>query len=453
MIRTLWFLVKLCAALAAVLWLAYHPGWVTVSWLGYHVEISTGLAAAGLLLLLVITAQLYRLWRGFISVPKILRRYNQAKMWETGYRTVTKGLVAVAAGDTDTAWRHARRARKLLPEYALTRLLLAQAAQMRGDRQTARLEFQSLMDDKDAAFFGIRGLLNESMRTGDTGEIAMLMKKAEKLQPRRNWILQTLFESEARTGQWEKAEQTLSKAVRTGAIDRSTGLRHRVALLLCRAETARSKGFAPAALGFAKKAFRLDPGFAPATVLFARLLIQSNKHRLAVRAVEKGWKENPHPELLDVWEDLVPEKNTNTETQALTRFSWFRRLHRLTPENALSAEATGQAALDARLWGDARSWLQTARAYKLLARLEREENNDEKAARRWLDLATEKEESPVWACQSCGHIAPSWTAICAYCDSFDMLEWQMPWLTLHQPARKTMIAGATGPLDPPVQVS
>lgn len=435
MVKALWFLARLGALVAAVVWVANRPGNVHIEWLGYQIDTSVGFLLLCIGLLMFISALLYRMWRAFITVPKIFRRYHSAQNREKGYHAITRGLVAVASGDDREAGKQAKRAAALLPDRALTRLLSAQAALMKGDDATARIEFNALLEDKDAAFFGLRGLLNDARRNNNREEAVRLMRHAEKLQPRRGWIIKMLFAFETEAGDWDKAEQTLSKAVKTGVIDREAGKRHRLAILLARSDDASARGIPHAALSFAKKAFSADPSFTPAAVRLARLLLRTNKRRHAVRVIERAWKDAPHPALVPLWEEAQPPpRSKKAADPALESYVWSKRLASFAPHHPETKRMLGKAALDAKLWGEARAHLKAARAYRLLAKLEQQETGNESRAREWLELAADAPPRPAWTCESCGHIAPSWTALCPNCRNFNSLIWTVPRVDLHRPA-------------------
>src|SRR5207244_3592662 len=83
-----------------------------------------------------------------------------------GYRALTQGMVAVAAGDAEEAQRQARKADVLLAEPPLTLLLSAQAAQLGGDEDAARRFFSEMLNRPETEFLGLRGLLMQAGRGG-----------------------------------------------------------------------------------------------------------------------------------------------------------------------------------------------------------------------------------------------------------------------------------------------
>src|SRR5688500_4138582 len=115
MLRALWFAVKVGLLVAASVWVANRPGFIEAHWLGYDVRAHVGLALLLLLLVLVLTVFIYRILWGIVTMPKALRRYRQERSREKGFRALTLGLTAVAAGDAKQAEQQAERARRFLP--------------------------------------------------------------------------------------------------------------------------------------------------------------------------------------------------------------------------------------------------------------------------------------------------------------------------------------------------
>jgi len=135
MLRTLiWFAVAAVAMLGAV-WLAARPGSVIVEWRGWRLDTSVGVLLVAIVLLILLGVALWLLYRWIVGAPgAFLEGWGESRR-RRGYRELTQGLAAVAAGDGGEAQRHARKAEQLLAEPPLTLLLSAQAAQLNGDRE------------------------------------------------------------------------------------------------------------------------------------------------------------------------------------------------------------------------------------------------------------------------------------------------------------------------------
>lgn len=427
MIRALWFILQVAVVIAAAIWLADRPGTVSVHWLGYAVEAPFWVALLVTVVALGIAALGYRLIRALIRTPHRIRRNSRIRRRERGYRALTQGMVAIAAGDAQTARKMARKADGLLNEPPLTMLLSAQAAQLQGDERAAKEYFTAMLERPETAFLGMRGLLTQAIKSGDRVEALTLARKARGMQPNTPWLLGTLYDLEAQAGDWAAAEGTLQQAIQAGAIPTDEGRRHRAVLLLERSFEAERRGRADAALSHAQAAHDMMPGFVPAAVRLARLQLAADRLKPAAKVVERAWRHSPHPELADIYRSIV------SSYDPLTRVRLFQKLVRQSPDSAESHLAVARAAIDAQLWGEARQHLNrameigpTRRTYRLMAELDRGERHDEDAAKDWLAKAANAPEDPVWTCSSCGAVSHNWGGLCGHCGAFDTLTWKAP---------------------------
>lgn len=443
--RAVWWIIKIAILVAVAIWLANRPGAVAVEWQGYVVETSVGVLIVAVAALMLVAAFLYHLWRGAARTPGRWRNYRQRSKRERGYKALTYGMVAVAAGDPQAARRQARKADALLNEPPLTMLLSAQAAQLNGDDNAARSYFEAMLKRPETEFLGLRGLLNQSLRQDDPTRALSLARRAKDLRPETPWVQRAVLELEIRQRQWTEAQASLSSARKSGVIDEETARRWTTAILMERSRVDEAGGDSPAAQHHAQRhahrALKLSPDFVPAAVREARLLARSGKDRQAQKVIDSAWTRAPHPDLMAAWLDLAP-----ADEAPLDRVKRVERLHRLQPDHPESLTALAEAELAAKLWGAARGHLlkverkaPTRRIYHLLADLEQAEHGDTAAARAWLAKASDSPPDPTWVCGQCGTTAIAWTALCGACGAFDTLAWRSPTEGLHLPA-----AGGSG---------
>ena len=97
--------------------------------------------------------------------------------------------------------------------------------------------------------------------------------------------------------------------------------------------------------------------------------------------------------------------------------------------------ALARASLDARLWGEARQYLEKAlaaamvpqaRICRMMAELEEVENADSSLAREWLMRASQAAADPAWVCDHCGNTVAQWSVVCGKCEEFDRFDWRIP---------------------------
>jgi HemY protein len=425
--RALLFLVKLVILVGIAVWVAERPGTVTLRWLDWELHSTVGVLIVGVIAAAALAALIYRLWRVTIRSPRDYLRRRAARRRERGYRALTQGMVAVAAGDAEEAKRQARRAAAMLNEPPLTLLLAAQAAQLDGDEEAARDYFTRMIERDETAFLGLRGLLMQAIRGGDDAAALELAERAYKERPQTPWVVRTLLDLQIRREQWDKALATLAQAQKISLIAPDQARRQRAAVLVEQSRAAERAGDAAEALRLAREAHRLEAGFVPAAAQLAGLLIIGGKAREATRVIETAWAEMPHPALAQAYAAL---KGEEAPLDRARRFERLGEINRTTRDARL---VLAEVAMAARLWGEARRHLEvavelgpTARAFRMLAELEEEERGDAEAAARWLRKAAEAAPDPAWVCERCGGAQPGWSARCSACGAFATLVWRQP---------------------------
>ncbi|MBT5047148.1 MAG: heme biosynthesis protein HemY [Rhodospirillaceae bacterium] len=427
MIKTLLFVALATLVVAGSLWLAEYPGDVQLSAGSLQIDVPLPIFALCLLLFAVIAALLYRMWRGLRGAPRGTRAYFTRRNREKGYRALTQGMVAVAAGDAGEASRQARKADSLLKEPPLTMLLSAQAAQLDGDDEAAKRYFTAMLEREETAFLGLRGLLMQAQRDGHHGEALTLAHRARALRPKTPWVLTTLLELQIEGHHWREALNTLDEAVRRKAIDADKAGHDKAVLLLACSQVADDAKDADEALSFARKAHAQKPDFLPATLRFAALSAASGKKRQATKIIEEGWAKTPHGALATLYGAL------DDSADPLKRVKRLEKLAALNADHPESHMALAEALMAAKIWGAARAHLEKAggetppaRVCKLMAQLEEGEHGNMDSARSWLLRATLSAPDPTWICGGCGAASRDWTPTCARCDALGTLQWRIP---------------------------
>jgi HemY protein len=430
--RTLFFFAKLAIVVIVAVWLANRPGEVNIVWLGREIHMQVGILAAILLLLAVVVALGWQLWRWLARSPKQIARTRAESRRRKGYKALTQGMAAVAAGDPDEAKRQAGRAAVLLNEPPLTLLLAAQAAQLNGDEQAAHKYFTAMLERPETRFLGLRGLLTQSLKAGDTRAALGYAGDAHRERPSAAWATTTLLDLQLKEGAWNDAEATLREAAKQKSIAPERARRLRAVILAERARTGVAAldhgGGSIISLDSAREAVKLAPELVPARALLARLLASGGNDKAAAKTIEQGWADHPHPALAAVYAGLRPGED------AVARARRFEKLAALNPSHRESRLAVAEAAIAAALWGEARGQLTrvaeaegaapSARLCRLMARLEEGERGDTATVRTWLMRTAEAPADPAWTCDRCGTQTGEWQARCPHCGAVDSLVWR-----------------------------
>ncbi|MDB5408721.1 MAG: heme biosynthesis protein HemY [Rhodospirillales bacterium] len=423
--RALLPLLLIAAVVALAVVVADQAGQVAIFWQDWRIETSLPVLITAVLLVAAIVTLIFVTLRSVFRAPDAIIRSRRDRRRRAGYRALTQGMVAVAAGDGDEARRQARKADVLLAEPPLTLLLSAQAAQLNGDEGAAHRYFAAMLERPETEFLGLRGLITQALRQGDDATALRLAQRAHALRPQTPWVASSLLALQTRGGQWREAEATLAEMGRAKLLSGPRRYRHQAAILLERSRRAEADGEAAAALSLAAKAQDLAPDLPAAAERHALLLQRAGQDRKAAKAIETAWRRAPHPTLAEIYATLVPGE------APLVRLKRVERLAAANPDHPESHLAVARAALAAQLWGEARRHLalastSDARVCRLQAELAEAEHHDAAAAKSWLGKAADAPAEPLYVCDVCGGETRYWDPLCPHCREFDRLEWRTP---------------------------
>jgi HemY protein len=425
MIRVLLFLVLLVLLAFGIVWIVDRPGEIAVTWQGYRIETTVAVALGFVVLGAVLLALLFGVLRFLLRMPTLMARRAERRRRAKGHAALSRGMVAVGAGDAKLARKSSAEADRHLDQEPLTLLLAAQAAQLSGDRAGAEAAFGKLTQDPETRLLGLRGLHVEAQRRGDPEAAIHFAQEAHKIAP-LPWSAKAVLDHHAAKAQWESALAALESHVAAKLVDKKTGARQQAVL-----ETAVALDKAAAApdeaLRLARQALGRAPDLVPAVALAARLLAQKGEFRKAAKLIESAWQRQPHPELAQVYLDLRPG-DSNAD-----RLAKARTLAKLMPRDPESQVIVARAALAARDFKAAREAMAplvadgerpTARMCLIMAELEDAETGDEGQVREWLARSARAPRDPVWMAD--GVATSTWVPASPVTGRLDAFVWQKP---------------------------
>ena len=422
MIRVLFFLVLVALIAFGVVWVADRPGDIAITWQGYRIETSIMVAAVIIVVLVIVAVMLWAIVRNIIRSPDLISTFMSQRRGVRGYLAVSRGLIAVGAGDARAARKAAEEALRIAPNEPLALLLNAQNAQLAGNRAEAEHAFRAMTERPDTKLLGLRGLYVEARRREDMAAAQAFAEEAAKVSPTAGWASQAVLDFRCSAGDWSGALTALDHNSRNGLLDKDEYRRQRAVLLIAQAmaaeETDRDR-----ARSLALDAVKLAPTFVPAADLAGRLLAANNEIRKASRAIERAWLANPHPDLADTYAHL---RSGDSARERLTR---VETLADKMPGHVESALAVARAALDAREFTIARDALKpllkepTQRVASLMAELEESESGDEGRAREWMSRALRAARDPRWTAE--GTVSDRWMPL-SPSGRLDAYQWKVP---------------------------
>jgi HemY protein len=421
MIRVSLYLILVGAIAYGVALIADRPGDVIVTWQGLRIETSLLVLGAAILAAVIVLSFVFGLIRWIVRSPIVLARLLRNRRGVRAYEAISRGLIAVGAGDVAAAQRFTAEVQRLAPSEPLALLLSAQAAQLAGDRDAAERAFRTMAAQPDTKALGLHGLFIEAQRRNDAGSARAYAEEAARIAPSLSWAGTAVLEARCRDGDWTGALNLLEQQRRL--LDKATYRRQRAVLLTARALAVEDSD-RDAAKEFALEANKLAPDLVPAAALAGRLLAEGGHLRKASRIIDSAWRANPHPELAQAYAELRSGESARDKLKRIE--AGARRV----PGHIEGALAVARAALDAQEFAKARSELSpyldrpTRRVGVLMARLERAERNDEGRAREWMARALNAPPDPQWTAD--GYVSDRWLPVSPVSGRIDAFVWRVP---------------------------
>ena len=427
MTKLLWRFLLIVLAALAVVWLADRPGSVTIQWLGreIHLSVLVGIIAAFILFLL--GHFVLRFLRMIFRSPQAVRGRMRERKTRKAYEALSRGIIAAGAGDAQAAARHASLAGETLGHEPLVKLLGAQAAQLRGDRDEVRRVFETMSQTPDTELLGLRGLFTHARDAADWPSARKHAEAAHRKNNRLPWANVAVLQSLLAQKDFESAARNVAQQSKLGLMPRDEALKKQAALL-CASALACEESDKIKALALAQEAHGLDQTLVPAALLIARLQVANGNGRKALKALRACWALQPHRDLARMAARI---ENDGAEKQ-------FERVRDLTGKEPVSSEgrfALAEAALLAGRHEAARDVLRPtlsdapqASICGLMANIENI-SGDKTKSREWLARAMSAARDPCWVSDSV--IVPTWTVLSPVTGEIAPSEWKVPF---QQPA-------------------
>lgn len=420
MLRVVIFLITAALLALGIAWFADRPGNVSVTWLGYRTETSILVAIFAVGLLAAFIVAVWSVYRAILRSPDQVSLFFRHRRAARGYLAITRGLIAIGAGDAREARRSADEAARLSPGDPLVLLLMAQSAQIEGDRAAAERTFREMMRRDDTKLLGLRGLYIEAQRRNDTENARLYAEEAAKVSPNAPWASQAALDYRTAAADWTAALATLDTM--KSSLDRAEYRRKRAVLLTARALSLETTD-RDAARALSLDAVKLAPDLVPAAVLAGRLLAETNSVRKAGKVLDSAWLAGPHPDIATTYANL------RFGDSARERRNRVKRLADKMPDHIESALALAQASLDARDFPAARAALAsylpapTRRVATLMAEIE-EAEGDVGRSREWMARAMRAAPDRAWTAD--GAVSEQWLPVSPVTGKLDAFQWKVP---------------------------
>ncbi len=422
MIRMIVFVLLLALLAAGGAWLAEQPGEITLVIDQWRIDASLGMGVILLLGTAVLIALLWSIARFVFRLPGLMSLAARTRKRARGFTAISRGMIAVGAGDPLSARRYAQDAQKMLgDEEPLTLLLRAQSAQMDGRRADAEKAFRAMLNAPETRVLGLRGLFIEARRKGDAAAARAYVTEAARLAPGVTWAAEAVLEHECAEGRWSEALKTLQ---RSKGFDKDEARRKRAVLLIADA-LEKAERRPEEALEAALQATKLAPDLVPAQALAIRLTARRGDLRKASKRAEAAWRVSPHPDIASA------ALNVRAGDSAREKLQRAEKLYALAPNDFESRMVVAKTAIAAREFVRAREVLKplleegpTVAVCLVMADLEEAEHGPSGRVREWLGRAARAPRDAAWIAD--GVIADEWMPVSPVDGRLDAFRWGRP---------------------------
>ena len=437
----LWSMIKIILFVAAValatlgsVYLLEVDGGVQITLAGFEFTLGalqSAIAAAVIVGLIWVTFKLVGLLIALVRFingdETALSRYFDRNRERRGFQALSEGMMALASGDGREAMAKAQRAERYLARPELTNLLLAQGAEMSGDRKKAEQVYKRLLKDEQTRFVGVHGIMKQKLLDGDKQTALKLAEKAFDLKPQHEETQDILLKLQAEKEDWSGARRTLNAKLKQGKLPRDVHKRREAVLAVSEAQAVMDDDSSMASREAAIEANRLSPDLIPAAVMAADAQIEAGSPRKASRLILKAWSVHPHPDLAGAFARIAPDE---TPAERLKR---FQKLLDKQPEHSETRMLKAELLIAAedfpearRAMGDLAETEPDSRILTIMAAIARGEGADDSEIRAWMARAVAAPRAPSWVCENCHNVQSTWTPVCGNCQSFDTLGWSRP---------------------------
>lgn len=382
--RGLLVLIAVLAFAGLVLWVFFNPGTVSLSWFGFHVQTSLFFFVLALGLLYFGLLFVWKIINWILSFPSRVRRKWSGRKSEKAEDTFVELVSSFYAGEINEALRYVKKLTIPLEKNLLFLWFSGTIFTRAGHQADAELQFAKLAQTKKGAFLGLKGQTDRALARGDYVMAREFLEKARELNPESPWVLRTLYHVYVETKHYEDAEKLIDVLEDLSILPAESAKKD---LAILQYQFAQEKGVDEAKREvLLRQAHYLHPASSQITYDFAKMLFKQGHLSHAKSAIEATWALKPKEKLgqlyLSMFEDKTP----------VELYEVASNLAQSVPESDVGKLFKARAALDAKLWGEARKSLggihkTTLESLLLLADLEMKEHHDMEKANAILQKA------------------------------------------------------------------
>lgn len=410
MIRAVLYAIFTALLVAFVIWISQNPGEVTVNWLGYQVNTSALLLVLALLLLILLVLFMVRLLQLPLSFFSFLKNGRNNSKLKAQKKLMIEILSATTAKDEAKYPALEKRINSVFEDNSdLKNMLLLSVT--KGEK---RLEIlNNFTPDNETELATLKVRIDDALSANKKSEALQLYRKAFSSFPKIDWVAKDFVNLLAFFGEWTELLETLEIAYKKGAVTKAYFIKAKSTALL-------ERGVQNNNCSDIFKASKIDENNLEAQIKAADCFFKEGRRKKAIALLSSAWKKFQniiiYDALVNIVQDLPIQK----------KIAIIEKMVKKTEGNPTSLLALADAFANIRLYAQARAELDkylllypsSARAARIMAKLEYDENPDSDATKKWRALADASPIQKMWTCEKCGNSFAEWHALCSCCGAF-----------------------------------
>lgn len=402
------------------------PGKSTLNYYGYSVELNTGLLVGAVIICFLFFHQILVFIKWLKAFPKNVKTKIKQRKTMKSQALKLEAFNEMAAGDSARALELLTKAKELDNKDPFSKIFEAQVIYNQSNDIETEKKFTELLKNSDTRFLGYRGLALLKTKQNKLEEAHHYLQHALKERPTSPWVLGQLLDWDIKHFSFKSAETILEQLRINGSLTKTEAKRKKSVLNWIKAENALKEKDFDSFYEAVHDTLKLSPDFTIATLALVTYYEESNRHAKAWKIFKKGYTAKPHPDYWPILKTLFKDKSS------LEIYQQAEELTHHHPRNTATHWILATAALEAKLWGQARvhlaalKQLQPTQSYfRLMAKLEEQEHpQNANTIQGYLSQASYAPNDPSWECKQCHTSFPKWSHFCPSCHSFDTLTWE-----------------------------
>ncbi len=404
MIKIFKIFIYVCLTVIPIVWLSNYPGEVKILWKDYLVETNVmGLFTISIVFCIIIMF----LFATYIKIKNFPRQYvltQKEKNITLAQNSLTEISLALSKGDFIALEKNARKIKKQLDEHVFSTYLIAQASIQAKEYKKAEKYLNIIKKNKNAEFIAYKSLGLVSIKQNQEKLSLKYLKKAHSLDEKDLWVSEQLSLILAKAEKWSEALNILKFVDNV----KSPNLFEKKAFYML------ESGVDPF------KYYDLSLASLPSVLKIIELNMRNLDEKKALDVITRTWEKYQY---LGMIHRFFKQDSYDVKI-ALRRFKKIYKaiMHVETDETKL---ALAMSAFEAKLWGKAKSLLQSIsdhdidqRVVDLWKKLSKESNKIEIP-----NLPSKIQDAPKWSCSICLNESDNWKIKCIKCNSIGCIFW------------------------------